>query len=89
MKIDVFEPIERDDIVAGTHTIPSSEGSPDQGGCSVTAMYVMSIFKLQLGLCDDLMKHIRAYWWGSDQGGCSVTAYVCYEHFRIPVRLMR
>jgi hypothetical protein len=28
----------------------------------------MSIFEFQLGLCDDLIKHIRAYWWGSERG---------------------
>ena len=28
--------------------------------------YVMSVFKLHVILCDNLMKHIRAYWWGSE-----------------------
>ena len=31
-------------------------------------MYIMSIFKLPLGLCDDLNEMIRNYWWGSYQG---------------------
>lgn len=30
--------------------------------------YVMSVFKLPLTQCDDLMKHIRAFWWGAYQG---------------------
>lgn len=30
--------------------------------------YVMSIFKLPLTMCDDLMKQIRALWWGADRG---------------------
>lgn len=30
--------------------------------------YVMSVFKLPLTMCDDLMKHIRAFWWGADKG---------------------
>lgn len=28
----------------------------------------MSIFKLPLGLCDDLNQMIRNYWWGSEKG---------------------
>lgn len=30
--------------------------------------YTMSVFKLTGGLCEDLMKAIRAYWWGSERG---------------------
>lgn len=30
--------------------------------------YIMSVFKLSGGLCEDLMKCIRAYWWGSEKG---------------------
>jgi hypothetical protein len=30
--------------------------------------YIMSVFKLTGGLCEDLMKAIRAYWWGSRKG---------------------
>lgn len=30
--------------------------------------YIMSVFKVPLTLCDDLMKHVRAFWWGSDRG---------------------
>jgi hypothetical protein len=30
--------------------------------------YIMSVFKLPLTLCDDLMKQIRLYWWGSEKG---------------------
>lgn len=30
--------------------------------------YVMSVFKLPLTLCDDLMRQIRAFWWGSNKG---------------------
>jgi len=30
--------------------------------------YVMSVFKLPLTLCDDLMKHIWVFWWGAENG---------------------
>jgi hypothetical protein len=30
--------------------------------------YIMSVFKLTDGLCEDLMKAIRAYWWGAEKG---------------------
>jgi ribonuclease HI len=30
--------------------------------------YIMSFFRLTDGLCEDLMKAIRAYWWGSEKG---------------------
>jgi hypothetical protein len=30
--------------------------------------YIMSVFKLSDGLCEDLMKAIRAYWWGTSNG---------------------
>jgi hypothetical protein len=31
-------------------------------------VYVMSVFKLPLGLCDELTKMIRRYWWGAENG---------------------
>jgi hypothetical protein len=31
-------------------------------------VYVMSIFKLPLGLYDELTKMIRRYWWGVEKG---------------------
>jgi hypothetical protein len=31
-------------------------------------VYVMSVFKLPLGLCDELTKLIRRYWWGAENG---------------------
>jgi hypothetical protein len=31
--------------------------------------YIMSIFKLTDGLCEDLMKAIRAFWWGLRKEG--------------------
>jgi hypothetical protein len=31
-------------------------------------LYVMSVFKLPLGLCDELTKMIRRYWWGAENG---------------------
>jgi hypothetical protein len=31
-------------------------------------VYVMSVFKLPLGLCDELTKIIRRYWWGAENG---------------------
>jgi hypothetical protein len=30
--------------------------------------YIMSIFKLPMGVCDDLTKLIRDFWWGSERG---------------------
>jgi hypothetical protein len=30
--------------------------------------YIMSVFKVTDGLCEDLMKAIRAYWWDSEKG---------------------
>jgi hypothetical protein len=30
--------------------------------------YIMSVFRLTDGLCEDLMKAIQAYWWGSEKG---------------------
>jgi hypothetical protein len=30
--------------------------------------YIMNVFKLSDGLCEDLMKAIRAYWWGASNG---------------------
>jgi hypothetical protein len=31
-------------------------------------LYVMSVFKLPLGLCDELTSMIRRYWWGAENG---------------------
>jgi hypothetical protein len=31
-------------------------------------VYVMSVFKLPYGLCDELTKMIRRYWWGAQNG---------------------
>jgi hypothetical protein len=31
-------------------------------------VYVMSVFKLPLGLCDELTRMIRRYWWGVENG---------------------
>jgi hypothetical protein len=31
-------------------------------------VYVMSVFKLPFGLCDELTKMIRRYWWGAENG---------------------
>lgn len=30
--------------------------------------YTMGVFKLPMGLCEDLMQQIRQYWWGAEQG---------------------
>lgn len=30
--------------------------------------YIMSVFKLPLGLCDDLTSMIRGFWWGAENG---------------------
>ena len=32
------------------------------------ATYMMGAFKLPKGLCDDLTKMIRYYWWGAEDG---------------------
>jgi hypothetical protein len=31
-------------------------------------LYVMSVFKLPLGLCDELTKMMRRFWWGAKKG---------------------
>jgi hypothetical protein len=31
-------------------------------------IYVMGVFKLPMGICDDLTRLIRDYWWGSKNG---------------------
>ena len=31
-------------------------------------LYVMSVFKLPMGLCDELTKMIRRFWWGAENG---------------------
>ena len=31
-------------------------------------IYIMSVFKLPLTLCDELMKQVRAFWWGAENG---------------------
>lgn len=43
----------------------------------------MSVFKLPVTLCDDLMKHIRAYWWGSENGRRKVPS-VPWERMIMP-----
>jgi hypothetical protein len=30
--------------------------------------YIMSVFRLTDGLCEDLLKAIHGYWWGSEKG---------------------
>jgi hypothetical protein len=30
--------------------------------------YIMSVFRLTDGLCEDLVRAIRAYWWGFEKG---------------------
>lgn len=45
--------------------------------------YVMSVFKLPLTLCDDLMKRIRSYWWGAEQGKRKVQ-WVPWERMILP-----
>lgn len=31
-------------------------------------IYIMSVFKLPSTLCDELMKQVRAFWWGGENG---------------------
>jgi len=45
--------------------------------------YVMSVFKLPVTLCDNLMKHIRAYWWGSENDHRKVQ-WVPWERMIMP-----
>ena len=40
--------------------------------------YVMSIFKLPLGLCDDLTSIIREFWWGVENGKRK-TAWIAWD----------
>jgi hypothetical protein len=44
----------------------------------VVPVYVMSVFKLPLGLCDELTKMIRRYWWGA-QDGKRKTLWVAWD----------
>jgi hypothetical protein len=30
--------------------------------------YVMSVFKIPIGLCDSLQKHTHSFWWGLERG---------------------
>jgi hypothetical protein len=43
----------------------------------------MSVFKLPVTLCDDLMHHIRSYWWGSENGRRKVQ-WIPWEKMIIP-----
>lgn len=43
----------------------------------------LSVFKLPLTLCDELMRHIRAYWWGSENGHRKVQ-WVPWEKMIMP-----
>jgi hypothetical protein len=45
--------------------------------------YVMSVFKLPVTLCDSLMRHIKAYWWGSENGRRRVQ-WVPWERLIMP-----
>ena len=40
--------------------------------------YGMSVFKLPLGLCDDLTSIIRDFWWGVENGKRK-TAWIAWE----------
>ena len=40
-------------------------------------VYVMSIFKLPLSVCDDLTKMIRQYWWGVENGKKKMAWVAC------------
>jgi hypothetical protein len=73
MKRDVFEPIEQWYVKWMTlwKECTLSQAAKEvqiKAVAQSLPTYVMSVFKLPLGLCEDLMKHIRAYWWGSGGG---------------------
>lgn len=44
--------------------------------------YIMSVFKLPLGLCDDLTSIIRSFWWGAEDGRRR-TAWIAWEELTL------
>lgn len=44
--------------------------------------YIMSVFKLPLGLCDDLTSTIRSFWWGTEDGKRKTT-WVAWEELTL------
>jgi hypothetical protein len=73
MKRDVFQPLEQrflKRMTAWKEKELSAVGKEILIKSVAPALpnYIMSIFKLTNGLCEDLMKAIRAYWWGSEKG---------------------
>ncbi len=45
-------------------------------------VYVMSVFKLPRGLCDELTKMIHIYWWGAENGKRK-THWVAWDIMRL------
>ena len=45
--------------------------------------YVMSISKVPGSLCEDLMKQIRAYWWGA-RNGCRKVQWIPWDTLTKP-----
>ena len=48
--------------------------------------YVMSVFKLPMSVCDDLMKMMRSYWWGVENGKHK-THWVAWDKMILPKNL--
>ena len=46
-------------------------------------IYIMSVFKLPLTLCDELMKKIRVFWWGAEKGRRKVQ-WIPWEKLVLP-----
>lgn len=46
--------------------------------CQALPTYIMSVFKLPLGLCDDLTSMMRGFWWGAENGKRR-TAWIAWD----------
>jgi hypothetical protein len=51
-----------------THKSQAAKETLIKAVAQALTTYVMGIFKLPYGLCDELTKLIRDYWWGADKG---------------------
>ena len=69
---------EEDDDVDQEALIGSGERGPHKSVAQAIPTYIMSVFKLPFGLCDDLSSIIRDFWWGIEDGRRK-TAWIAWE----------
>jgi hypothetical protein len=70
------------------------DGLPSQGGkealikaiAQAIPTYIMSVFKLPRAVCDDLMRMVRNYWWGSSRGKRK-THWLSWDKITLPKAL--